>query len=327
MEGNDSYVILGTLEAPHNVRVLAFTLCLTVFVASLLANLLVLLSVVVRPQLHKPVYAFMCNLMTADIIGCTVSLPQQLYIFLTGDTRIPRSSCIAQMFSINLFIGIECFALASMSVDRYIAICHPLRYHAIVTGKRTLMAIAAIWGFVGAVLVPLTILVNALKLRDGDRQIQGVICDYMGFVRLSQGDTQLQAVYSTAMVVVLFVVPLLLIAYTYARVIAECVRTRRSDFKAKAANTFLTHFFMLAVFFVAIFLSILVSRVVKDLQSAQARNMRYAAGFTIFFIPMANVSIYVFRTKELRREMTHCLRAIIPSDFCGARVHKVSAIV
>ncbi|CAN0300878.1 unnamed protein product, partial [Lampetra planeri] len=187
MEGNDSYVILGTLEAPHNVRVLAFTLCLTVFVASLLANLLVLLSVVVRPQLHKPVYAFMCNLMTADIIGCTVSLPQQLYIFLTGDTRIPRSSCIAQMFSINLFIGIECFALASMSVDRYIAICHPLRYHAImfsmnlfvgiecfalasmsvdryvaichplryhaiVTGKRTLMAIAAIWGFVGALL-------------------------------------------------------------------------------------------------------------------------------------------------------------------------------
>uniref|UniRef100_S4RWC2 G-protein coupled receptors family 1 profile domain-containing protein n=1 Tax=Petromyzon marinus TaxID=7757 RepID=S4RWC2_PETMA len=293
MEGNDSYVILGTLEAPHNVRLLAFTLCLIVFVASLLANLLVLLSVVVRPQLHKPVYAFMCNLMTADIIGCTGSLPQQLYIFLTGDTRIPRSSCIAQMFSMNLFVGLECFALA-------------------------LMAIAAIWGFVGAVLVPLTILVNALKLRDGDRQIQGVICDYMGFVRLSQGDTQLQAVYSTAMVVVLFVVPLLLIAYTYARVIVECARTRRSDFKAKAVNTFLTHFFMLAVFFVATFLSVLVSRLVKDLQSAQARNMRYAAGFSTFFIPMANVSIYVFRTKELRREVTHCLRAIIPSDFCGA---------
>ncbi|XP_075908387.1 olfactory receptor 10C1-like [Petromyzon marinus] len=324
---NKTFILLGTFETSYGVRALAVSLLLLTFVVTVTANLLVMVIVAVSTDLHKPMYAFVCNLVVADLIGCSVSLPQQLHILLTGDNRIPRSSCTAQMFWINVFICMECLTLAIMSFDRYVAICHPLHYHAIVTGKRTLLAILTAWGLVTAALAPLTILVTSLTLKGDGRQMPGIFCDYSGFVRLSVGDTRVYETYILAVVVTLYALPLCVIGHTYARIIIECKRTRSSDFKHKAVHTLLTHFFLLSVFFGSLLIAVLVPRLVRDSQSVQARNIRCVAEFVSFILPIANVSIYFFRTKELRKVAKSRLKKMIPKAFSNLRLRKVWATV
>ncbi|XP_042201811.1 olfactory receptor 1M1-like [Callorhinchus milii] len=327
MEGNKSFILLGTLEAPYGVQLLAFGLCLPLFVVTALSNLLVLGTVAVQRELHKPMYAFMCNLVLGDLIGCTVILPKQLHIFLTGDNEVSRASCVAQMFCMNVFISTECVTLTVMSVDRYVAICHPLHYHAIVTARRTLLVVVAAWSFTAALLVPLTILVMPLTLKDNDRQMPGIFCDYMGFIRLSADDTSVPEAYSSGMVALLFVLPLCVISVTYCKILLECKRTQASGFRRKATHTLLTHSFLLTVFFTTLFVSILVPRLVRNEPNARARNIRCASQFATFFIPIANVGIYFFRTRALRKEAATLLRKMFPSSFRDSRPRRVWAIV
>uniref|UniRef100_S4RWG1 G-protein coupled receptors family 1 profile domain-containing protein n=1 Tax=Petromyzon marinus TaxID=7757 RepID=S4RWG1_PETMA len=288
MESNDSQVILlGTLEAAYSLRALAFSLLLLIFVITILSSLLVLGTVTVSTELHRPMYAFMCNLILVDIIGCTASLPQQLGIFLTGDKRISRASCIAQMFWINVFAIVESLTLTAMII------------------------LTTVWVIAVAELLPLTILVMQLTLKEANRDMPGIFCDYIGFARLSINDTRVQETYSSVMMAVLFGLPLCLIAYTYVMILYEFKRTQLSDSKTKALHTFLTHVFLLAAFFIAVFITILVPRIVKDFQTVQARNIRCLSQIITFFVPIANITIYFFRTKELRKEATMCFKKVV----------------
>ncbi|XP_042201812.1 olfactory receptor 10A6-like [Callorhinchus milii] len=293
MELDDSFIMLGTFEASDGVRMFAFSLTLLLLVVTVTANLLVLAIVAARTQLHVPMYVFMCNLLVADVVGGAVSFPQQLYVFLTGDLRISRASCIAQMFWINVFVDLESLTLAAMSLDRYVAICHPLRYHAVVTGRRALLAVVTTWFITVAVLVP---------------------------------DTKVQEIFGSSALFVFIALPLCVIAYTYFRIIRACKRTGQSEFKRKAVHTLLTHFLMLAMFFVACFVSTMVPRLVKDYQYSQIKNLRCGVQLVTFIIPIANVSIYFVRNKKLRREMVKCFKQINPRGVGRSRSHKVCNI-
>ncbi|XP_078472922.1 olfactory receptor 1M1-like [Lampetra planeri] len=327
MESNDSQVILlGTFEAAYSLRALAFSVLLLIFVITILSSLLVLGTVTVSKELHRPMYAFMCNLILVDIIGCTASLPQQLGIFLTGDNRISRASCITQMFWINVFGIVESLTLAAMALDRYVAVCYPLHYHTVVTAKRTMIVVATVWVIAIAELLPLTILVMQLTLKDANRDMPGIFCDYLGFARLSINDTRVQETYSSVMMVVLFGLPLCLIAYTYVMILYEFKRTQLSNSKTKALHTFLTHVFLLAAFFIAVFITILVPRIVKDFQTVQARNIRCLSQIITFFVPIANISIYFVRTKELRKKANMCFKKVVMTISSSSRHHKLSEV-
>ncbi|CAN0235589.1 unnamed protein product [Lampetra fluviatilis] len=295
--------MLGTFEASDGVRMFAFSLTLLLLVVTVTANLLVLAIVAARTQLHVPMYVFMCNLLVADVVGGAVSFPQQLYVFLTGDLRISRASCIAQMFWINVFVDLESLTLAAMSVDRYVAICHPLRYHAVVTRRRALLAVVTTWLITVAIVIPQTLLVSRLELRATDREIQGIVCDFSGYIRLSASDTKVQEIFGSSTLVVFIALPLCVIAYTYFRIIRACKRTGQNEFKRKAVHTLLTHFLMLAMFFVACFVSTMVSRLTKDYQYSQIKNLRCGVQLIAFIIPIANVSIYLIRNNKIRKEM------------------------
>nr|XP_032831050.1 putative olfactory receptor 7A2 [Petromyzon marinus] len=326
MELDDSFIMLGTFEASDGVRMFAFSLILLLLVVTVVANLLVLAIVAARTQLHVPMYVLMCNLLAADVVGGAVSFPQQLHVFLTGDPRISHASCIAQMFWINVFVDLESLTLAAMSLDRYVAICHPLRYHAVVTGKRALLAVATTWFITVAILVPQTLLVSRLELRATDREIQSILCDFSGYVRLSVSDTKVLDIFGSSALVVCIALPMCVIAYTYLRIICACKRTGQSEFKRKAVHTLLTHFLMLAMFFVACFVSTMVPRLIKDYQHSQIKNLRCGVQLVTFIIPIANVSIYFVRNKTLRREMVKCFKQMNPRGVGRSRSHKVRNI-
>nr|XP_032831140.1 putative olfactory receptor 52P1 [Petromyzon marinus] len=259
MESNDSFIMLATFEGPYSVQLCAFGLFLPLFVVTIVANVAVLATVAARVDLHKPMYMFLCSLVVADLISSVSTMPKQFQMLLTGDNRILYTTCMAQIFWINVFVIMQVLTLAAMAFDRYVAICFPLHYHTIVTGKRAII-IFSLWSLTISAFVPVTILFAPLKLKDSDRQMQGILCDNIGFARVSAGDTRIHEAYGSGIIVVLIALPLSVISFTYFRILPECKRTHSSDFKNKAMYTLFTHFLLLMLFFIPLFLSALVPR-------------------------------------------------------------------
>ncbi|XP_042202119.1 putative olfactory receptor 13C6 [Callorhinchus milii] len=173
MENGSSAFYLSTFEASYSMQMVIFGLCLLLYVITVVANLLVFVAVLMCPELHKPMYFFLGNMALVDIIGCTSSVPKQLQILLTGDTKILYESCLVQMFCVHVFANFESLTLSLMAFDRYVAICHPLRYHTIVTAKKTLGVLVLIWVIASPACMALALLVTPLNFSDDNRKIQG----------------------------------------------------------------------------------------------------------------------------------------------------------
>uniref|UniRef100_S4RPF9 G-protein coupled receptors family 1 profile domain-containing protein n=1 Tax=Petromyzon marinus TaxID=7757 RepID=S4RPF9_PETMA len=280
------FALIG-IAGVHCVQLCAFGLFLPLFVVTIVANVAVLATVAARVDLHKPMYMFLCSLVVADLISSVSTMPKQLQMLLTGDNRILRTACMAQMFWINVFVIMQVLTLA-------------------------IIIIFSLWSLTISAFVPVTILFAPLKLKDSDRQMQGILCDNIGFARVSAGDTRIHEAYGSGIIVVLIALPLSVISFTYFRILLECKRTHSNDFKNKALYTLFTHFLLLMLFFIPLFLSVLVPRLVKDFYSAQVRNIRCSAQYTSFLMPLSNVTIYFFRTKELRKEAVNWFHKIIP---------------
>ncbi|CAN0300932.1 unnamed protein product [Lampetra planeri] len=323
MENSSSVVYLATFQAPYLVKVVIFSLCVPLFVITVVGNLLVLVTVAASRNLHKPMHIFLCNLVVNDAIGCTSSVPKQLHIILTGDTQIFYSSCIVQMFWIHFFSISEIFTLTAMAYDRYLAVCYPLRYHAIITNRRAVIATIVICTLAAVIAGSQTILIIPLKLKDKDRQVDGIHCDNMGILQLSASDTRINESYGSALIVI-DVVALGIIGYTYFKIIVECKKSRLNQARNKSLETLITHFLALSIFFVAIFVAILVPRFIKKTEDSASRNIKSTSQLAVFVVPIANVTIYLFRTKALKKAIVfHCHRLMLVFHL---RLHKVQAV-
>uniref|UniRef100_S4RPH3 G-protein coupled receptors family 1 profile domain-containing protein n=1 Tax=Petromyzon marinus TaxID=7757 RepID=S4RPH3_PETMA len=219
--------------------------------------------------MHKPMYLFLGNMAVADIVACTSSVPKQLQILLTGDTKILYESCLVQIFSVHVFGNLESLILLGVLV--------------------------LIWVISTSACMILPLLVTRLNFSDDNRKIQGILCDHMGVVVLAESDIKVNNAYGTVQMVLLFLLPLIFISYSYLRIFIECRIKRSAEITKHGLNTLLTHFLALLIFFICTLGSIMIPRYFKDLKTPTVLN------FGILAIPMSNALIYFFRTKELRK--------------------------
>nr|XP_032831181.1 olfactory receptor 4K2-like [Petromyzon marinus] len=263
------------------------------------ANLLVLVTVAVSTDLHKPMHKFLCNLVIGDIIGSIGGLPKQLQVLLTGNREILFIPCVTQTFTLHIFAINEILTLAMMSVDCYLAICYPLHYHTNVTAKRSIFIALLSWLIsIISVSIQATFILS-ITLKENNREIQGIVCDNVGIVSSAANDTSEIEAYAKSKIFVTVGFPFCVIAYTYIQVLIEC-KNSTSEFRSKALHTFGTHFMALAIFFTALFLDILLPRFVKDADSEGVRNLRSSVQLVFLLRPVANILIYCLRTTELR---------------------------
>nr|XP_032831119.1 olfactory receptor 1500-like [Petromyzon marinus] len=323
MDNGSSLFLLSTFELPSAIQVLIF---LPTYMAAVLTNLLLIATVALCAELHKPMYVFLCNLAVGDIIGCTGFVPMQLHILLTGDRHIPFTSCIMQMFWINVFVSNEFLTLAVMALDRYVAICYPLRYHAIVTMKRSFAVLLLTWTMCVAIQLVIHLLIMRLTVWVPICQLQGMFCDHGGLLKLSVSNTRVNEVCGLAGVVLTVVAPLCMMAFTYWGILRQCVKMSSKDFNRKALYTLITHFSVLTICSLVVFTLVLVPRLVGDSRSAFVRTVTLSVQFPVIVVPIANVLIYFFRTKELRKASVKYCQKLFPGSVACFTSHKVCII-
>ncbi|OPJ82772.1 hypothetical protein AV530_014157 [Patagioenas fasciata monilis] len=141
---NTEFILLGFGDSP-DLQVPLFLLFLVIYVVTMMGNILILTLVVADQRLHSPMYFFLSNLSCLEMCSSSTILPKLLASFLTGDRTTSYSSCLTQFFVFTFLVGVECYLLAVMSYDQYLAVCKPLHYVTLMNPKLCIALAAGSW--------------------------------------------------------------------------------------------------------------------------------------------------------------------------------------
>ncbi|XP_075388379.1 olfactory receptor 4K15-like [Tenrec ecaudatus] len=295
-QGNSSrvaeFVLLG-LSSSWDLQCFFFVVFNFLYIAIVLGNLLIVLTVISESALHTPMYIMLSNLSLLDVFLATYATPKMIHDFLHEPKTISFEGCMAQIFLLHVFAGGEMMLLVAMAYDRYVAICKPLHYTTIMNVCKCTSLVVGSW--VIGVIHSLSQLAFTVNLPFcGPNIVDSYYCDLTLVIKLACTDTYVPEVLmlldSGLMGVTSFL--LLLISYT---VILVTVR-RRSSGMAKARSTLTAHITVVTLFFgPCIFI---YAWPFSNFPVEKALSV-----FSTVFTPILNPVIYTLRNKEVKSAM------------------------
>uniref|UniRef100_A0A4W6DTG7 Olfactory receptor n=1 Tax=Lates calcarifer TaxID=8187 RepID=A0A4W6DTG7_LATCA len=242
MDTNASDTVLLTLETLglSDASIYpTFLLGALTYLFIMFCNMLVLVAIAVSKKLHKPMFILLFNLPISDMVGATAFFPQLVYSIVTQNRMISYPACVTQAFLIHFYGTGNLLILSAMAYDRYIAICCPLRYNAIMNPHNLIRIITLIWLINFSVIGTLILLLLQFKICR--MNIVDLYCNNPSLLKLVCEDTRVNNFYGMATIVVIQGGPLLIIIYTYAQILRTCVMTNQPDARRKAIQTCGTH--------------------------------------------------------------------------------------
>ncbi|XP_067394281.1 olfactory receptor 52P1-like [Emydura macquarii macquarii] len=296
--GPSMFILKGIpgLEAAHIWISIPFS---TFYIINLFGNFTVLFIVSKEQTLHKPMFLLLCMLALTDIGMPSCVVPKALCIFWFGFKDITVDGCLTQLFFLNAVAATHSAILVTMAFDRYIAICHPLRYATILTNTRI-----AKLGLVGLIRAVLLVLPEPLLLQRlpfcSNHVISHMYCEHNAVVKISCGDTTVNRMYSFVTALVIIGLDLTLIVLSYGLIIRAVLRIDSKKAHRKALNTCTAHICVMLMSYTPYLFSALTHRFG---QGIAAHVHILLANLYLLVPPMLNPIIYGVKTKELRNKV------------------------
>uniref|UniRef100_UPI004038DF1A olfactory receptor 7A5-like n=1 Tax=Callospermophilus lateralis TaxID=76772 RepID=UPI004038DF1A len=295
--GNDTqhleFLLLGLAEDPE-LKSLLFGLFLSMYLVTVLGNLLIILATISDSHLHTPMYFFLSNLSFVDICFTSTTIPKMLVNIQTQSKAIPYAGCITQIHFFVLFAGLDDFLLSVMAYDRFVAICHPLHYMVIMNCRLCGLLVLVSWGlsFLHALLQSLMTLRLSFCT---DLEIPHFFCELNQVVQRACSDNFLNEVVLYFAAVLLGGVPLTGILYSYCKIGSSIRAISSAQGKYKAFSTCASHLSVVSLFYgtsIGVYLS---SSMTPDSRSIATASMMYTV-----VTPMLNPFIYSLRNKDIK---------------------------
>ncbi|XP_075797095.1 olfactory receptor 52M1-like [Pelodiscus sinensis] len=289
------FILLGIpgLEAAHGWISIPFCV---MYIVAILGNLTILYIVKREPSLHEPMYYFLCMLAVTDLVLSSSIVPKTLSIFWFNSREINFGACLTQLYVINSVAAMESGIFVAMAFDRYMAICHPLRYSTILTNR-----IVAKIGFIAVLRGGILVLPYPLLARQWPYCRTNIIphsyCKHFSVVSLACADIRPSSYYSVS---VTFFVPSVdgfLIAVSYTQILRAIFRLPTKDARLKAFGTCGSHLCAILAFYIPDLFASLMQRVGSNVPLPV---LILIANMYLLVPPMLHPIIYGVRTKQIR---------------------------
>ncbi|XP_001510576.2 olfactory receptor 15-like [Ornithorhynchus anatinus] len=294
------FILLGFSDRPW-LEMPLFLMVLVAYLFTLVGNVAIILVSRLDPKLDSPMYFFLSNLSFLDLCFTTTTVPQMLKNLWGPDKTISYGGCVAQFYIFHFLGATECILLAMMSFDRYVAICKPLHYLAIMHQRLSILLVATAWvsGLANSLLQ--SSLTVQLPLC-GNHVVDNFFCEVPVVIEMACVDTSFNVAMLSVVGTFYALVPLSLILVSYSFIAVAVLRIRSSAGRLKAFNTCGSHVTVVSLFY---------GPVIGMYVQPSADNSRDKAKLmTLFYsvvTPMFNPFIYTLRNKDVKGALKRLL--------------------
>ncbi|NP_001378487.1 olfactory receptor family 4 subfamily L member 20 [Equus caballus] len=240
------FILLG-LSSSQEIQIFFFVIFFLVYVAIVVGNLLIVISVIFDKHLHSPMYFFLANLSFFDLCVSSAATPKVIADFLRKRKTISFWGCMAQMFFMHFFGGGEMSLLIAMAIDRYAAICKPLHYKTIMSRRVLILFLLFAWA-IGFIHTMSQMVFTVGLPFCGPNIVDNIFCDLPLVIKLACTETYTLEllIISESGLLSLICFIILLISYV---VMLLTIWQRSSSASSKAVSTLSAHITVVTLFF------------------------------------------------------------------------------
>ncbi|XP_003413462.2 olfactory receptor 7G3-like [Loxodonta africana] len=291
--GVSGFLLLG-LSEDLEVQPLLFGLFLSMYLVTVLGNLLIILAVISDSHLHTPMYFFLSNLSFVDICFTSTTVPKMLVNIQTENRAISYTGCLTQVYFFMVFICMDNLLLTVMAYDRFVAICHPLYYTVIMSPCLCglLILLSFFISIMNALLQSLMVLHLSFCT---DLEIPHFLCELAQILKLACSDTLINNIHVYLVTSLLGIGPLSGIIFSYIRIFSSILRIPSTGGKYKAFSTCGSHLSVVSLFYgtcVGVYLS--------SAATLSSRKRAVASVMYTLVTPMMDPFIYSLRNKDMK---------------------------
>ncbi|XP_075404256.1 olfactory receptor 8U3 [Tenrec ecaudatus] len=287
------FILKGITDRPE-LQAPCFVIFLIIYLVTVLGNIGLIILIRIDTRLHTPMYYFLSHLAFVDLCYSSAITPKMMVNFVVERNTIPFHACAAQLGCFLTFMITECFLLASMAYDRYVAICSPLHY-SVLMSKRVCIQLVAV-PYIYSFLVALFHTIVTFRLiYCGPNVINHFYCDDLPLLALSCSDTRVKEILIFAFAGFDMICSSSIVLISYVFIIAAILRIRSNQGRRKVFSTCGSH--MVAV---TIFYGTLIFMYLQPKSNHSLDTDKMASVFYTVVIPMLNPLIYSLRNKEVK---------------------------
>ncbi|XP_066485703.1 olfactory receptor 6F1-like [Tiliqua scincoides] len=278
----------------EDLHIVLFILFLPIYIVTMAGNILIVILVVLDQHLHTPMYFFLGNLSFLETCYSSNITPRMLVSFLSRDKTISVNGCFTQLYFFAYLATTECYFLAVMSYDRYLAICKPLHYTMLMNGRVCMRLIAGSWT-VGSLPISVIMFLFSQLTLCGPKQINHFFCDLIPVIKLSCSDTDWIEIIIFILSVIDTLPPFLITLTSYVYIIRSILQIPSTTGKQKAFSTCSSHLIVVACFYG----SLMIVYVLPNMSSLSELKKLFSLFYTLL-TPLVNPFVYSLRNKEVK---------------------------
>ncbi|XP_014939835.1 olfactory receptor 5AL1-like [Herpailurus yagouaroundi] len=297
-KGNQSavteFILLGLTENPEFQAIL-FCVFLLIYSFTVLGNLGLIVLIQISPQLHTPMYFFLCHLAFVDFYGASTVTPNTLANSLREIKSMPFYACATQVCCFITFSVWELLMLSVMAYDRYVAICNPLLYVILMPRKLCLQMVTS--SYIYGLTVGLVQAVATFHMSFCDSNVVNQFyCDDVPLIALACSDTQVKELmlWIIAGFNVFFSLIIVLISYVF--IVFTILKIHSAAGRHKAFSTCASHLFSITMYY-----GTLSFMYLRPKSSHSLDKDKFASVFYAVVIPMLNPLIYSLRNQDVKK--------------------------
>uniref|UniRef100_A0A8C8UA52 Olfactory receptor n=1 Tax=Peromyscus maniculatus bairdii TaxID=230844 RepID=A0A8C8UA52_PERMB len=310
MEGENhtevlQFLLLGLSDDPQ-VQLPLFGMFLSMYLVTVLGNLLIILAASSDSHLHTPMYFFLSNLSFVDICFTSTTVPKMLVNIQAQSKDISYLQCLIQAYFFMVFAGMDNLLISIMAFDRFVAICHPLNYTTIRNSQFISLLVLISWIIVLTVSLVHVLLIKWLTF-SRVTEIPHFFCEITQILKVASSDTFINNITVYVATALLGVFPAAGILFSYFQIVSSLLKLSSIASKFKAFSTCGSHLCVVCLFYGTTLGVYLSSAVTHSSHGSTVASVMYTV-----VTPMLNPFIYSLRNKDVKGALGRLIKTCPP---------------